>query len=66
MALNKHGIDHKAIARDQKAIDKLPNHGLWSGKSKSKALHKAKEEKGEYVAPHKIKKYPYLTGGYNK
>lgn len=27
MALGKDGVDWKAIKQDQKAIDKLPNHG---------------------------------------
>lgn len=40
--LNKHGIDYKAIDRDQKAIDKLPNKGRASvdHTTKSKALAK--------------------------
>lgn len=40
--LNKHGIDFKAISRDQKAIDKLPNRGRASvnHSPKSKALAK--------------------------
>lgn len=46
MALNRHGIDLKAIRRDQKAIDALPN----KGRAKSAALDKVKKEhgKGEY------------------
>ncbi len=37
MALNKHGVDWKAIDRDQKAIDKLPN----KGRAKHTALKEA-------------------------
>jgi hypothetical protein len=45
MALNKKGMDLKAISRDQKAIDKLPNHGRASvNHAKSKALEGAKKE----------------------
>ena len=40
MALGKNGMDLKAIRRDQKAIDALPNHGRAF--AKSKALEKAK------------------------
>ncbi len=45
MALNKNGMDLKAIRRDQKAIDKLPNRGRTSvNHAKSKALDGAKHE----------------------
>lgn len=40
MGLNKHGVDWKAIDRDQKAIDKLPNKGRVGGSSHEKALNK--------------------------
>lgn len=37
MALNKDGVDWKAIKRDQKAIDKLPNKGRAKDKIKKMA-----------------------------
>ena len=38
MALNKNGMDLKAIRRDQKAIDALPNHGRASLKPYAKKM----------------------------
>ena len=44
MALGKDRVDWKAIDRDQKAIDKLPNKGRVKD-SKKKALEKVKKTK---------------------
>ena len=47
MALNKNGMDLRAIARDQKAIDALPNRGRASvdHSAKHKALKKKTKSK---------------------
>lgn len=48
MALDKNGMDLKAIARDQKLIDALPNHGRTkfqatkNNTARTKALDKKK------------------------
>jgi hypothetical protein len=46
MALNKNGMDLKAIRRDQKAIDALPNHGRASLKPYAKKMKLDKPSKG--------------------
>ena len=52
MALNKNGMDLKAIRRDQKAIDALPNHGRASLKPYAKKMKLDKPSKSRvYIAP---------------
>ena len=65
MALNKKGMDLKAIRRDQKAIDKLPNHGRASvNHAKSKALEGAKTHVGAMGIEHKSGKENNKGHGY--
>lgn len=50
MALNKQGMDLKAIRRDQKAIDSLPNRGRAMVGEKKKEMAKkmhVKHDMGE-------------------
>lgn len=62
MSLNKNGMDLKAIRRDQKEIDKLPNKGRASiDHSKNKKKHIAKKMKSSqkvYDMSYKWKRDP--------
>lgn len=58
MALNKKGVDWKAIGKDQKAIDKLPNHGrAYDHKKKELAEGKRVESPASKISKNPLKKF---------
>jgi hypothetical protein len=60
MALNKYGMDLKAINRDQKAIDRLPNKGRVKSEVAKKMRKVPQSTKDADVAYQSDKKNGYL------